>query len=81
MRRRPMAVRVTFRSAPGIALSPNDANKLRGEIEARLEAAPPGRDTEVLFPDFESERGTKKVKWKWVNRNGQDYEVDVTSMD
>jgi hypothetical protein len=69
---------ITFTKVTDIALNADEANRLRGEIYARIESADPGRNTDCVIPDFKMDNGKKvKITWKWVANNKKDYDVEL----
>ena len=63
----------------GIALSADEARRLKGEIDARIQSADPGRNTNCIFPNFKMDNDKKvAITWRWVaNPQPGNYDVEL----
>jgi hypothetical protein len=77
-----MTIKFT-RVTPGIALSANEAKKLKDQMTALIEGmGSPGQGTALHIPDFKTDRGEKKkVNFKLLNRDSSgDYDIELISV-
>jgi hypothetical protein len=72
---------ITLSAKAGIGFSKSEADRLKGEIDARLQAANPGMGAQVTFPDFKMDNRQKRsVTWTVLSARGNEYDVEVVGM-